>query len=117
MGAPLTATFQAPDTLQVTITPELASGAASKGVLSNVTATSSDLTIFTPSTDSNNVITLNAQAAATATGTLTVAATVTDPDGVASNLTVVATITVTVDVSGERTVSLGLAFTTVTPAS
>lgn len=117
MGAPFTATFQAPAQLQVTVVPELASGAASKGVLSAVTAATSDITVFSTGVDSNGLITLTAQAAATATATLTVAATVTDPDGVVDNLTITAAITVTVSTAGERTVSLGLTFVTVNPAS
>lgn len=119
MGAPVTpATFAAPDQLGVVVNPLQASGVLTPGaVLTNVVATSSDLTVFSTGVNSDNAITLNAQATATATATLTVAATVTDPDGTVTNLTVTAQVTVTVAVAAVRTVSLGLVFTTITPAA
>lgn len=118
MGTPVTATFAAPDQLGVVVNPLQASGVITPGaVLTNVVATSSDLTVFSTGINSDNAITLNAQATATATATLTVAATVTDPDGTVTNLTVTAAVTVTVAVSAVRTVSLGLVFSTITPAA
>jgi len=120
MGAPTIATGTTANgtAFFATLQPLTAAGTASKGVVSNLAVTLSDVgvTAATAKTSASDVPYVEFDPAAVGTAVATFTSTVTDPVGTVSNLTVTANVVVTAAATDVLTASLSVLFSATVPA-